>query len=237
MRTDLPKRFYREAHVVDRPEGFAIALDGKLARTPAKSPLAVASRRLAEAMAAEWNAQGALIDPGAMPLTRIVNATLDGVAWDLESVAAEVVKYAGSDLLCYRAEAPDELVRRQSDAWDPLLEWAGEVLDAPLLTARGIVFVEQPASSLAAIAREVGALDSYELAAVSVMTTLTGSVVVALAVAKGRLEAEAAWSAANIDEDYQIELWGQDEEALARREARWREMDAASRLIELTRQA
>ena len=234
MRTAMPKRFYRQAGVTPRESLFAITLDGRAARTPGKALLAVASLPLAEALAAEWQAVGEEIDPQRLPMTRIVNAAIDGVANQMQAVAAEIITYAGTDLLCYRAGEPEELVRRQHEAWDPVLEWANEVLGAPMLATTGIVHVAQPEAVPEAIENALADCDAIAMAALSTVTTLTGSAVLALAVARGRLEAEAAWAAAHVDEDYQIELWGHDEEAQVRRAARWREMEAASRILRLS---
>ncbi len=230
-RQERPKRFYKEATAEPHEGGFALKLDGRLARTPAKQPLAVADRRIAEAIAAEWSAQAAEIDPSAMPLTRIANAAIDRVAAEMEPVRAEIVKYAGTDLLCYRAEGPSGLVEAQNAAWEPLLSWAREALGARFVLAEGIVAIPQPAETLAAVQGALAALDPLRLAAVHVITTLTGSAVIALAVLKGRISAEAAWAAAHVDEDWQMNQWGRDEIALARRAARWREMQAAALIL------
>jgi chaperone required for assembly of F1-ATPase len=232
-RASLPKRFYERAEVAEREEGFALALDGRLARTPAKALLKVEARKLAEAIAEEWAAQRETIDPATMPITKIINSAIDGVALESASVAADIVRYAGSDLLSYRAAEPEVLARRQREAWDPLLAWAAADLGATLDVGTGVVFVPQRAEAVDAIAQAVAPLDPVRLAALHVMTTLTGSAVLALAVTRRRLEPEAAWAAAHIDEDYQAELWGSDDEARERRAARWREMEAASRILEL----
>jgi chaperone required for assembly of F1-ATPase len=202
-------------------------------RTPAKRELALPSKALAEALAAEWEAQGDRIDPATMPLTRLVNSALDGVAGREAEVRAEIAKYAVSDLLCYRAEGPSELVRRQAVAWDPILAWAREALGARLSTAQGIVPVAQPEAATRAIESGLARLDPLALAAHHVMTTLTGSALLALAHGHRRLTAEEAWAAAHVDEDWQISQWGEDAEAKARRDRRWSEMQAASRLLRL----
>jgi chaperone required for assembly of F1-ATPase len=233
MRPQLPRRFYKTAGIREVSEGFALALDGKLARTPAKTLLAVPHRRLAQALSAEWNGQGERIDPSTMPLTRIVNSTLDGVSRAMAAVAAEIVQYSGSDLLCYRAREPDILVRREHEAWDAPLAWAADALGASFRLASGIIHIEQSPAALDAIGRALAAYDAFGLAALHVMTTLTGSAVLALAVARGRLEPEAAWAAAHVDEDYQIELWGADGEGQRRRAMRWSEMEAAARILAL----
>ena len=233
MRPALPKRFFRQAGIAPHQDLFAVTLDGRTARTPGRALLAVASQPLAEALAAEWQALGEEIDPQRLPITRIVNAAIDGVASQMQAVAAEIITYAGTDLLCYRAGEPEELVRRQHEAWDPVLDWANEALGAPLVATTGVVYVAQPEAVPDAIENALAACDAIALAALSTVTTLTGSALLALAVAHGRLEAEAAWAAAHVDEDYQIELWGSDEEAQARRAGRWREMEAACRILRL----
>jgi chaperone required for assembly of F1-ATPase len=184
-------------------------------------------------VAAEWQAQGDRIDPAAMPLTRLVNTALDGVIGREAEVRAEIAKYAASDLLCYRAETPAELVQRQAQAWDPVLAWARAELGAPLATRQGIAPLSQPQAAISAIEGILAKLDALALTAHHVMTTLTGSAVLALAHASGRLTAEEAWTAAHIDEDWQISQWGEDAEAKASRARRWAEMQAASRLLAL----
>ena len=217
QKKSLPKRFYKEAAAEWREGAFALCLDGRIARTPGRNALAVPTREAGEALAREWAAQGEFIDPATMPLTRIVNSALDGVIREIEGVRAEIVKYAGSDLLCYRADDPETLVAMQKAKWDPPLDWARRELGAELRLASGIAFVEQSPEAIAAIARAVEkARVPLPLAALHVMTTLTGSCVLALAVARGFLSAEAAWEAANVDEDFEMRTWGRDEEAMAR---------------------
>jgi chaperone required for assembly of F1-ATPase len=230
-REDLPQRFYRDAGFAERDGGYALTLDGRTARTPAKALILVPNRHLAGGMAAEWAAQGERIDPAAMPLTRIVNSTIDGVAKETAAVVDDIVRYAGSDLLCYRAEEPEALASRQREAWDPILDWAAAELGCRLNHANGIRFASQPDESLRAIRGKVEKYDPFRLAALHVITTLTGSAILALAVAEGRLEPESAWNAAHLDEDFQIERWGSDEEAQLRRASRWRDMEAAARIL------
>lgn len=229
----LRKRFYKTAATVPHADGHAVTLDGKVAKTPGRAPLAVPSLALAEAMAAEWGRQGDEIDPMAMPLTRLVNSAIDGVSVRMAEVRAEIVSYAGSDLLSYRATDPDALIARQAAAWDPLLHWADETLGARLLAGNGIMPVLQPQASLDAIGRAVADLPPLRLAATHAMMTLTGSAVLALAVLNGRLSPDAAWAAAHIDEDWEIALWGADDEAMRRRAARWIEMAAAAHTLAL----
>lgn len=232
-RPELVKRFYGKAEAAEAEDGFAVHLDGRPLRTPARTLLVVPSRPLAEALAAEWAAQGARIDPASMPLTRIVNSALDGVAREMETVRGEIVRYAGSDMLCYRAEGPARLVRRQAESWDPVLAWAREELGVRLVLGESVMFVSQPEASLAAVREALAGLDALRLAALHVMTALTGSALIALAVMRRRLDIEAAWAAAHIDEDWTAEQWGTDAEAAARRAARFADMRAAATLAAL----
>ncbi len=229
------KKFYSQVGVEARDGGFALTLDGKPVLTPARAPLIAPTRALAEAVAAEWRRQGEFIDPGDMPVTRMVNTALDGVSRAIDATAAEIVQFAGSDLLCYRAGEPESLVVAQKAAWDPILGYFREDFRAPFLCAEGVVFVAQPAESLAVIeqrvAREAGKPDgALRLAALHVMTTLTGSALIALALIEGALGFEAAWRAAHVDEDHQWRVWGEDEGASARRAARLKDMRAAYEL-------
>ncbi len=233
-RRRLPRRFYREAAFAGWAGGFALTLDGRKALTPGKAAITVPTARLAEALAAEWNAQGETIDPATMPLTRIVNAAIDGVAARAEAVRAEIVAYAGSDLLCYRAAGPAALAARQEAEWGPLIAWAKAELGARLAIGEGIAHVAQPPAGLANIATALEPFVPLQLAAVHVVTTLTGSAILALALARGRLDAAAAWQHAHIDEDWQIGEWGEDAEAAARGRARWRDMAAAAFILEGT---
>jgi chaperone required for assembly of F1-ATPase len=213
--------------------GFPILLDGKAVRTPARAVLALPTRSLAEAVAAEWAAQFEHLDPATMPLTRLVNSAVDGVRGRETQVREEIANYAASDLLCYRACAPLPLVLREAELWDPILAWGREVLGVSLLVATGVMPVAQPAAARAALARTLAAHDAFALAAVHVMTTLMGSALLALAHAQGRLGLEEAWAAAHVDEDWQVSQWGQDAEAAARRRRQWVEMASASRLLSL----
>ena len=234
----LLKRLYAHVAVESaaRKAGFAILLDGRVVRTPKKMPLVVPTRGLAEAIAAEWAAQGEHVDPQTMPLSKLAITAIDGVRGAAAEVAADIVRFAGSDLLCYRAEGPEGLVQRQAEVWDALLQWCEAELGARLIRAEGVMPVEQSRQALDRIAAQVAPFDALALACLHVMTTLTGSALLALAHAKGRLSAEEAWAAAHIDEDWQISQWGEDAEAAHRRAARWAEMQAASRFLELLRQ-
>lgn len=230
-RLQLPRRFYKTAEVVERDGAWAVLLDGRDVKTPARNPLIVRPRVVAGAMAAEWAAQGERIDPATMPVTKIVNVAIDHVGGAIAAVRAEIVKYAGTDLICYRAEGPETLVTAQEKAWSPLVAWAGTTLGARLVLVGGVVHAPQDATAMAAIRDAVTPFDALGLAALSAMTTLTGSAVIALAVARGFLTAEAAWEAAHVDEDWHAERWGRDEEAHRARVFRWREMAAAALVI------
>lgn len=232
----LPKRFYKQARAEFRDGAYVLCLDGKPARTPGRNALALPTQAAGDALAAEWAAQEEFIKPGSMPMTRIANSALDGVVWEMEAVQAEIVKYSGTDLVCYRAADPQALVKAEAEAWDPVLDWARRELGAEFVAARGIAFVNQPDAAIAAIGRFVGVVRApLPLAALNVMTTLMGSALLALAVARGFLSADAAWEAAHVDEDFQIGAWGSDAEAMDRRALRWRDMDAAAKLFAMTK--
>jgi chaperone required for assembly of F1-ATPase len=232
MRPSLPKRLYKSAGLAPRDGGYALELDGRPARTPAKNLLVLPTRPLAELIAAEWDAQGETIDPFVMPATRLANSAIDGVRPKRREVRDAIASYAGADLLCYRAGEPDSLVALQAASWDPVLDWAHDELGARFILSEGVRHVAQPEPTLQAIAAALEAIDDpFALAALHVMTTLTGSALLTLAVAKARLAADEAWRVAHVDEDFQISRWGEDSEAAARRAARWREMEAAARVF------
>jgi chaperone required for assembly of F1-ATPase len=229
--TPRPKRFYKAVSVATEAEGFTVHLDGRRARTPGRAGLVIPSEALAESVAAEWDAQAEEINVATMPLTRLANTAIDGVAARMAEVRADIVAYAGSDLLCYRAEHPDGLVASQREAWDHVLGWSEARFGAALVTTQGIMPVAQSDEELAKLDRALAEEPVFPLTAMHIMTTLTGSALLALAVRHGYLDAPAAWAAAHVDEDWQITLWGEDAEATARREARWQEMSAASQII------
>jgi chaperone required for assembly of F1-ATPase len=225
----LKRRFY-QAVTVREEDGFAVVLDGRPVRTPARRPLAAPRRALAEVIAQEWRAQSEFIDPAAMPMTRLANTIIDGVAAAPAGVAAEIVKYLGSDLVCYRATTPQGLVARQALHWDPLLAWAKGKLGAEFATVAGVTFRRQPDE---AVARAEAAIprDPWRLGAVYTVTTLTGSALIALKLAAGELDLDAAWTAAHVDEDWNAEFWGRDDLAEQRRACRLAEMTAAARVL------
>ncbi|MGP0058123.1 MAG: ATP12 family chaperone protein [Beijerinckiaceae bacterium] len=237
----LPRRFYKAVGVEARGDQFILALDGRPVRTPAKTNLALPTRALAEAVAAEWRVQVEFIDPSTMPLTRLVNVALDGVAREPNAIVAEIAKYGNSDLLCYRADGPEKLLKAQAEAWDPILAASEARLGARFVCGEGIVFVEQPARTKEAVHAALAAVQAqpfghFGLAALHVMTALTGSVLIALAIAAGETSVETAWAAAHVDENFQMDLWGEDPEAMAKRARRFEEMAAAAllwRLVQL----
>ncbi|MDH7794459.1 MULTISPECIES: ATP12 family protein [unclassified Beijerinckia] len=237
QRKALPRRFYKNADTREEDGQFTLVLDGRPALTPARNQLAVPDARLAQLLVAEWEAQKEVIDPSAMPLTRLVNSALDGVARDIAAVQAEVVKYAGSDLLCYRAGEPETLAAAQRQAWDPVIAWMRETHGARFVLAEGVMHAAQPEETLAAVHAVVadltgqGVAAPLKAAALNTVTTLTGSALLALALASGKLAADEAWAAAQVDEDYQMRVWGADAEAVERQARRKIEMDAAAAVL------
>jgi chaperone required for assembly of F1-ATPase len=235
-RPSLRKRFYDRASVAETGEGgeVQILLDGKPVKTPARNALATPTRPLAHAIAAEWDAQKELINPAHMPLTRLANAAIDAVRDASAAVTDEVAEYLGTDLLCYRADAPAALVDMQSAAWDPILAWAREQFGARFMLAQGVMHVTQPRETIAAVRAAIPD-DPWRLAAVSSITTLTGSALLALALAHGAIDADTAWAAAHVDEDWQTSQWGKDDLALKRRAFREAEFRAAVTALKLAK--
>jgi chaperone required for assembly of F1-ATPase len=239
MRPNLRARFYQTVTVGEERDGFAVLLDGRPVRTPARRHLVAPARVLAEALAAEWDAQKDRVDPAVMPLTRLANSIIDGVAPAPHPVAAEIEKYLGTDLLFYRVATPVGLVASQQQHWDPVVDWVRENLGARFVMTEGVVHVPQPGAAIAAAVRAIpnGAdvKDAWRLGALNVATTLTGSALLALALAAGRLSADAAWSAAHVDEDWNMQTWGRDDVILARRAYRFAEMQAAAMVLSALR--
>lgn len=233
-RPTLPKRFYKSVTVSEvQGEGqasFAILLDGRPVKTPARQALAAPTRAIADAIAAEWQAQGETIDPATMPATTLANSIIDGVTSRMGEVAADIAKFLTSDLVFYRADGPDGLVRRQAQHWDPVLTWAAAALGARFILAEGVMPVAQPESALNAATRAIPA-EPWVVGALQVVTALTGSALLALALAHGVRSADEVWSAAHVDEDWNSKQWGADELALERRAARRAEFDAAARVL------
>lgn len=233
LKRQLPKRFYKEVVVAQLAEGFAIHLDGKPVRTPTRALLVLPTRAAAELVAAEFSAQLEQIDAMTMPVMRLANTAIDGVAADPQAVIEDILRFASSDMLCYRADAPEALAARQADAWDGVLDWARASLGARFLLVEGVMHIEQPREAIGAVGIHVSQRsEPMRLAALHLMTSLTGSALLALAVECGEFDLEAAWTAAHVDEDWQIEQWGQDAEAIQRRSNRKRDMAAAVHLIE-----
>jgi len=230
-----PKRFYEAVAAEATSGGWRILLDGRVVKTPKRGELLLPVPALAEAVATEWRAQGPQIDPPSMPLTKLANTAIDAVTLNLAAVAEDVLSFAARDLLCYRATAPESLAGRQAACWDPLLSWAEQHYGARLIATAGIMPVDQPPESLAALRAAVARLDPFALTALHLMTTLTGSAVLPLAHLAGRLSLEEGWAAAHIEEDYQIGHWGEDAEARKRRELRFADMHAASEFFRLSR--
>jgi chaperone required for assembly of F1-ATPase len=214
------KRFWKDVAIdADR----VVTLDGKPVRTPGRRPLALPSNALAEAVAAEWRAVGETIDPRTMPLTGLANAATDPIANDPAQFAARLAAYGESDLLCYRAEGPPQLVERQAAAWDPLLAWARERYDVTFAVTTGVMHVAQPDATIVRLHEAVAAYDDFRLAGLSPVVTLTGSLVIGLALIEGEIDADAAWAAAGIDEDWSVEMWGEDWQATQLREMKRKE--------------
>lgn len=222
------RRFWTDVAVdADR----VVTLDGRPVRTPARTPLRLPGDALAGLVAQEWRMVGDTLDPRTMPLTGLANAAIDRIAPDPATFAAGLARYGDSDLLCYRAEAPPPLVERQAAAWDPLIAWAQARYDIHIATTTGIVHRAQPAATLARLADAVAALDPFQLAPLAPIVTLTGSLIAALALVEGAADADTVWHAATIDEDWQAQMWGRDDEATATQALRRAEFDAATRFL------
>lgn len=231
MHRPLPKRFYKDVTVEAVGAGFEIRLDGKTVRTPARHPLAVPTEELAEVLAAEWQAQQELIDPQTMPATRLVNTAIDAVSAQIDEVLEDIVRFSQSDMLCYRADAPDGLVERQAMRWNPVLDWVADAHGARFKLVTGVMHQEQPAQAVEALRAALQAhRELIALSSLHTMTTLSGSAILALALAEGRLSLEEAWELAHIEEDWTSDQWGRDVEAEARRAKRFIEMAAATQV-------
>ncbi len=227
------KRFYKEAAARRETDGHAILLDGKPVRTPAGRRLVLPNQALAEAVAEEWQGQGATIVPAAMPLTAIANTAIDRIALARDDAVTGLMRYAETDLLCYRAEGPADLVARQAVVWQAVLDWASVHLGATLAVTAGVVPVAQPPEALAALRAVLRGYDDFRLAVLSTAVAATGSLILGLALVEGRLSADEAFAAAQLDETYQNEFWGEDPEAAARREGLKADIAAAGALLRL----
>lgn len=236
MRRPLPKRFYTTVTMAGggagKGDAYKVFLDERSVRTPAGTELVLPTEQAAGLVIAEYAAQSEHIDPMSMPVTRLVNTAIDGVANDPQAVLEDILRYASTDLLCYRASSPERLVQLQREAWDPVLDWIEATLGARFVLAEGVMHVEQPRETLAALGTYlVQRREVFRLSALHVMTALMGSALLALAVDAGLFSAEQGWNAAHVDEDWNISQWGEDSEAMARRAFRKRDMMAAADLL------
>ncbi|HEY0832975.1 MAG TPA: ATP12 family protein [Azospirillum sp.] len=232
------KRFYTSVSVAaaeGAAGGWEVRLDGRVIRSPAKAPLVFASQALAQGVAAEWEAQGDEVHPNAMPLMQLASTAVDVVGKQRDGIVTAVAKYAETDLLCYRAERPQALIDRQAQAWQPLLDWATLRYDAPLHVCAGLMPKPQPADATRALRHAVEALDDWTLSALQLATGACGSLVVALALIEGRVDAAEAFAVSQVDETFQIEQWGEDPEATKRRAALRADIASARRFVDLLR--
>lgn len=229
----MASRFYSSVSVEAAGGSWRILLDGRPVKTPQRAEFTLPSESLAQAIAEEWEAQSSEIDPAAMPLTKLANTAIDGVTGRETEIGEDILRFAARDLLCYRADQPQELEERQREVWDPLIHWVNEHYGARLCLAAGVMPIDQPAEAIASLRTAIICRDAFALTALHVMTSLTGSAVLPLARICGRLTLDEAWEAAHLDEDFQIARWGEDAEAKARRAARYKEMAAASKFYAL----
>lgn len=229
----LPKRFFKSVSVEKSANGYAVKLDGRPIKTPAKNLLECSQKTVAQAIAQEWEAQAEFIDMDTMYCTKVTNTALDRIAPDPENVIKEMVDYANSDLLCYRALEPESLVQRQNEAWDPVLSWLEKTHGCRLFCIGGLMHKGQQEEALQKFEIILRARSAIMLAALHNMTTLTGSAVLSLGVCDGYVDYHTAWDHAHVDEDWQIDQWGRDEDAIAHRHRRWLEMEKTGKLLEL----
>lgn len=227
------KRFWKEVTVAPEGDGHGIGLDGRPVRTPGRAALALPSPALADGVAEEWRAVGETLAPRAMPLTGLANAAIDRIEPARAAFAAGLAAYGESDLLCYRADEPEPLVARQAAAWDPLLDWARGRYDIHFETVTGVIHRPQPPATVARLGEAVAALDAWQLAGLSPLVTVSGSLVIGLALVEGAIDADRAWAAAHLDEDWQAEQWGEDSLAVEARAARRKDFDAGVRFLAL----
>lgn len=227
------KRFWKEAAVVREDGGWAIELDRRPVRTPARATLAVPTQALANAIAEEWHSAGEEIDPREMPLTGLANAAIDRVAPERQAFAAGLTRYGEADLACYRSDWPPELVERQTNGWDKLLSWGRRRFDVDFSTTSGLIHIPQPPATVERLSHAVAALDTFRLAGLSPLVTIGGSLLAALAVVEKAMSPEEAWQAVSIDERWQLEQWGPDSEAQAALENKRRDFFVAARFLDL----
>ncbi|AQS41545.1 MAG: ATP12 ATPase [Candidatus Tokpelaia hoelldobleri] len=235
-RPPLPKRFYKVVSVARQEGGFAVLLDGRPVKTPARHALLLPAEALANLVADEFRLQDAVIDPAKMPITRLVNTVVDGIAADPQPVLEDMLRFAANDMLFYRAESPKELVARQSGQWDAVLDWAQSHIGAHFVTGAGMMHIEQPREAVAAVSVYLRQyISPFSIAALHAITTLTGSALLALAIAAGELDVATGWRLAHLEEDWTIEHWGEDEEAAMRRRNRENELYAAAAVLAASR--
>ncbi|QHQ33828.1 ATP12 family chaperone protein [Algicella marina] len=229
------KRFWKDVSVLEKPEGFALTLDGKPVMTPFKSALTFPTRALADAAASEWEAQQDKVQPDAMPITRAGNSAIDKVAPQRPAVEEMLLEYAETDLVCYRAETPQDLVARQTELWDPCLDWIEDHLGVRMLAVTGVMYFPQPGQVRPAFERQLAQYSDFELTALHDLVVLPGSLVLGLAVAEDHLAPAEAWTLARLDEEWQSEFWGKDAEAEAKAMSRFRDFEAAATFLRLCR--
>jgi len=232
MRTPLPRRFYKSVGVEPSQNGFAVLLDGKNVRTPARKLLELPTQAAAQVVADEFDAQADEINPATMPATKLANTVIDGIMPDPQPILEDLVRFAASDLLCYRAQSPRELVELQAAQWDRVIDWYRDAHGANFILAEGVMHVAQPREAMAVFASLASRHGNpFKLGCLHMFATLTGSAMLALAIAEGFLSVEEAFAASNVDEDWNTQHWGEDPEAAQRQANRWREMEAAGRLF------
>ncbi|WP_374379031.1 ATP12 family chaperone protein [Dongia sp.] len=236
MQGAAPRRFYKSVDTEKGAAGWCVALDGKVLRSPAKNAFELPGRALAQAIAAEWDAQADQVKPASMPLMQLASTAIDRVANERAKIIAELVGYAATDLVCYRADEPDALVEKEAQAWDPLLDWLRRRYDVTLLTTSGIVHVAQPPATMEALTKVVEGHQDFAVAALATAVHASGSLVIGLALAEGEITPEQAAHAAQIDELHQAERWGEDSDAVERRLGQLADLVAARRLLDLLSQ-
>ena len=235
MSTWAAKRFWKEATAIEAEGGWTVQLDGRGVRTPAKAPLVVPTRAMAQAIAAEWDAQEDKVDPNVMPVTRSANAAIDKVSHQFNEVAQMLAAYGDSDLLCYRATSPQALIDRQAARWDPLLDWAATALEARLTPVSGVIHAPQDAQALANLATRVSTFTPFELTAFHDLVSISGSLVLGFAATEGHMDAAALWDLSRLDEAWQEEQWGEDEEASAQAALKKQAFEHAMRFFSMCR--
>lgn len=227
------RRFYKLAGIVEKDGMFLPALDGRPLKTPAGAPLCLGQRPLAEVIAQEWQDQGDIIQPHTMPLMQLAGTAIDRIAPRQSEVVAELLRHAETDLLCYRADEPVDLVERQARFWQPITDWATARFDVGFVIVSGLMPAPQPAATLERLGAWLGVRDAFRLAGIHLASASMGSLLLAIALAEGRLSADEAFAASQLDETFQIERWGEDEEATRRRAVLRGDVAAAHRLLTL----